>query len=182
MKEIRKKMDTGLGKAITGISAGSLLAAAFVSGGCAKEEETVQPEVKKETSHGEWKGKIAKKYEDSKEYWVPEERPPEGAPNVIIFLLDDVGFAQVGSFGALINTPNIDKLAANGLRFNNFHTTALSSPSRATLMAGRNPHSIGLGSHALTAMGFPGYNAIMPESAKSVANYLQGAGYGKSVV
>jgi arylsulfatase A-like enzyme len=122
-------------------------------------------------------GIIAEKYEDSKEWWPPEIRPPKGAPNVIIFLLDDVGFAQVGSFGGLIKTPNIDKLAEGGLRFNNFHTTALCSPSRATLMAGRNPHSIGLGSHALTAMGFPGYNAIMPASAKSVANYLQEHGY-----
>ncbi len=122
-------------------------------------------------------GVIAKKYSDSKEWWADENRPKEDSPNVIIFLLDDVGFAQVGSFGGLIKTPNIDKLAANGLRFNNFHTTALCSPSRASLMAGRNPHAIGLGSHALTAMGFPGYNAVMPESAKSVANYLQEAGY-----
>ena len=122
-------------------------------------------------------GIIAKKYSDSKEWWAPEKRPKKDAPNVIIFLLDDVGFAQIGSFGGLIETPNIDSLAANGLRFNNFHTTALCSPSRASLMAGRNPHSLGLGSHALTAMGFPGYNAIMPESAKSVANYLQEEGY-----
>ena len=125
----------------------------------------------------EFKGKIAKSYEDSQEWWAPEVTPPKGAPNVIIFLLDDVGFAQIGSFGGLIDTPNIDRLADNGLRFNNFHTSALCSPSRASLMAGRNPHSIGLGSHALTAMGFPGYNAIMPESAKSVANYLQEHGY-----
>jgi len=122
-------------------------------------------------------GVIAESYSDSQEWWAPYEVPKEDAPNVIIFLLDDVGFAQVGSFGALINTPNIDALADNGLRYNNFHTTALCSPSRATLMAGRNPHSIGLGSHALTAMGFPGYNAIMPESAKSVANYLEQDGY-----
>lgn len=79
----------------------------------------------------------------------------------------------MGSFGGLINTPTIDRLAAGGLRYNNFHTTALCSPSRASLMAGRNPYSIGLGSHALTAMGFPGYNAVMPESAKSVANHLK---------
>lgn len=125
----------------------------------------------------EFKGKIAKSYEDSEEWWPEKKRPPKDAPNVIIFLLDDVGFAQVGSFGGLIETPNIDKLAANGLRYNNFHTTALCSPSRATLMAGRNPHMIGLGSHALTAMGFPGYNAIVPSSAKSVANYLEDAGY-----
>ncbi|MBW2714333.1 MAG: arylsulfatase, partial [Deltaproteobacteria bacterium] len=122
-------------------------------------------------------GVMARSYEDSEEWWAPEETPDKDAPNVIIFLLDDVGFAQVGSFGGLIKTPNIDKLAANGLRYNNFHTTALCSPSRASLMAGRNPHAIGLGSHALTAMGFPGYNAIMPDSAKSVANYLQDEGY-----
>ena len=125
----------------------------------------------------EFQGTIAKSYEDSVEWWPEPTRPPEGAPNVIIFLLDDVGFAQVGSFGGLIETPNIDRLAENGLRYNNFHTTALCSPSRATLMAGRFPHSIGLGSHALTAMGFPGYNAIVPETAKSVANYLQESGY-----
>ena len=125
----------------------------------------------------EFKGKIAKNYEDSQEWWPEPVRPPEGAPNVIIFLLDDVGFAQVGSFGGLIDTPAIDRLAGNGLRYNNFHTTSLCSPSRATLMAGRFPHTIGLGSHALTAMGFPGYNAMVPESAKSVANYLQEAGY-----
>ena len=122
-------------------------------------------------------GVIAESYEDSEEWWAPYKEPKADAPNVIIFLLDDVGFAQVGSFGGLIETPNIDALANNGIRFNNFHTTALCSPSRASLMAGRNPHSIGLGSHALTAMGFPGYNAIMPESAKSVANYLAEEGY-----
>ena len=126
----------------------------------------------------EFKGKIDRQYENSVEWWPETARPPADAPNVIIFLLDDVGFGQLAqSFGGLINTPNIDRLAMNGLRYNNFHTTALCSPSRATLMAGRNPHSIGLGSHALTAMGFPGYNAIVPPTAKSVANYLQQAGY-----
>ena len=132
---------------------------------------------KTQSENAEFQGKIAKSYEDSVEWWPEDPQPPEGAPNVIIFLLDDTGFAQLGSFGGLIDTPNIDKLAENGVRFNNFHTTALCSPSRASLMAGRNPHSIGLGSHALTAMGFPGYNARMPESAKSVANYLQEHGY-----
>jgi len=125
----------------------------------------------------EFKGKIAREDANSREWWPDPVRPPKGAPNVVIFLLDDVGFAQIGCFGGLIETPNIDRLAAGGLRYNNFHTTALCSPSRGSLMAGRNPHSIGLGSHALTAMGFPGYNAIMPPSAKSVANYLQEVGY-----
>ena len=76
-------------------------------------------------------------YEESQEWWPEPVEPPAGAPNVIIFLLDDTGFAQIGSFGGLIETPNIDRLAANGLRYNNFHTTALCSPTRASLMAGR---------------------------------------------
>ena len=168
VKNYFKKTSLALNKTISSLTAGSVLASSMFAPGAIAKTESGQPE---------FKGKIAKRYEDSKEWWAPEDRPPKGAPNVLILLLDDVGFAQIGSFGSLINTPNIDQLAENGLRFNNFHTTALSSPSRATLMAGRNPHSIGLGSHALTAMGFPGYNAIMPESAKSVANYLQGAGY-----
>jgi arylsulfatase A-like enzyme len=130
------------------------------------------------TGAPEFKGKIAERYEDSVE-WYPQTvpTPPEGAPNILIVVLDDVGFAQLGSFGGLSATPNIDRLAEGGLRFNNFHTAALCSPSRASLMAGRFPHSIGLGSHALTAMGFPGYNAIVPESAKSVAKILKMHGY-----
>ncbi len=110
----------------------------------------------------EFGGKIERSYEDSVEWWAEPVRPKEGAPNILILLLDDVGFAQLGqSFGGLIETPNIDRLAKNGLRFNNFHTTALCSPSRATLMAGRYPHTIGLGSHALTAMGFPDKSSRM---------------------
>jgi arylsulfatase A-like enzyme len=126
----------------------------------------------------EFGGTIGRSYEESTEWWPEPIRPNPDAPNVLILLLDDVGFAHLGqeSFGGLIDTPNIDRLAANGLRFNNFHTTALCSPSRAALMTGRNPHRIGLGSHSLTAMGFPGYNAMVPESAKTVANYLTEAG------
>lgn len=126
----------------------------------------------------EFKGKIAKTFEDSEEHWPERVKPPEGSPNVMIILLDDVGFAQFGANGGLIETPNLDKLANNGLNYTNFHTTALCSPSRAALMAGRNHHSIGLGSHALTAMGFPGYNGMIPESAASGAKMLQENGFG----
>jgi arylsulfatase len=124
-----------------------------------------------------FEGKIAKSYEESEEWWPSTPKPPEGTPNVVILLLDDTGFGHLGSFGGLVETPNIDKLATNGLRYNNFHTTALCSPSRASIMAGRNHHRIGLGSHSLTAMGFPGYNAFPPESGKSVAKHLQKAGF-----
>lgn len=125
----------------------------------------------------EFEGKIAKSYEDSEEWWPTQIKPAAGTPNVVILLLDDTGFGHLGSFGSLIETPNMDQLAYEGLRYNNFHTTALCSPSRATIMAGRNHHRIGLGSHSLTAMGFPGYNAYAPESAKSVAKHLQKAGF-----
>jgi arylsulfatase len=126
----------------------------------------------------EFAGKISRSYEESEEWWPEPVRPHPDAPNILILLLDDVGFGQLSaSFGGLIETPNLDRLAANGLRYNNFHTTALCSPTRGSMMSGRNPHTIGLGSHSLTAMGFPGYNAIVPDSCKTVANYLSDAGY-----
>ncbi len=125
----------------------------------------------------EFKGKIGKTYAESVEWYPETVKPKPGTPNVLTIYLDDVGFAQYGSFGGLIHTPNIDALAADGLRYTNFHTPALCSPSRAALMAGRNPHKIGLGSHAATAMGFPGYNGTPPESAKSIAKHFQYAGF-----
>lgn len=125
----------------------------------------------------EFHGKIAKSFEESEEWWPSSPKPKEGTPNVLLILLDDTGFGHIGSFGGLTETPNIDKLAENGLRYTNFHTTALCSPSRASIMSARNHHRIGLGSHSLTAMGFPGYNAFPPESGKSIAKHLQKAGF-----
>jgi arylsulfatase A-like enzyme len=136
-------------------------------------------------AHGqpaEFNGRIAPRYADSQEAWPVDPRPPHDAPNVVIILLDDVGYAQIGSFGGLIETPAIDRLAANGLRFSNFHTAAVCSSSRASLLTGRNPHSVGFGGHALSAMGFPGYNGKTPPSAKSVTNYLRQTGYVNYVV
>ena len=84
----------------------------------------------------EFKGKIGRTYAESVEWYPETVKPKPGTPNVFIIYLDDVGFAQYGCFGGLIKTPNIDALAADGLRYNNFHTPALCSPSRAALMAG----------------------------------------------
>ena len=125
----------------------------------------------------EFKGKIGRTYAESQEWYPEAKKAKPGTPNVLIILLDDVGYSQIGCYGGLIQTPNIDAMAADGLRYNNFQTTALCSPSRASLMAARNPHRIGFGSHALTAMGFPGYNGITPESAKSVVNDFHHAGF-----
>ncbi len=125
----------------------------------------------------EFKGKIAPAFEDSVADWPEELKFTGKEPNVLLILLDDTGFAHLGSFGGLTETPNIDKLAANGLRYNNFHTTALCSPSRAAILAGRNHHSIGLGSHALTAMGFPGYSGRVPMTAQEVTKTAQHHGW-----
>jgi arylsulfatase len=124
-----------------------------------------------------FRGKIAKTYEESKEDWPTRATAPAGAPNVLIVLLDDTGFGHLGPYGGLVETPNIDKLAAEGLTYTRFNTTALCSPTRAALMAGRNHHSIGLGSHALSAMGFPGYNGFVPPQAASGARVLQLNGF-----
>ena len=152
-----------------------MLAAAILFTGCQQGGEEESEDFKKYGQ--EFEGKIAESYQDSEEWWPELPKPPAGTPNVVILLLDDTGFGHLSSFGGLCETPNIDKLADDGLRYNNFHTTALCSPSRATIMAGRNHHRIGLGSHSLTAMGFPGYNAFPPESGKSIAKHLQKAGF-----
>lgn len=87
-----------------------------------------------------FEGKIGETYKESEEAWPKVPAPPEGAPNVVVILLDDVGFGQPSTFGGLIPAPNLDKLASEGLRYNRFHTTAICGPSRAALLTGRNHH------------------------------------------
>ena len=99
------------------------------------------------------------------------------APNVVMILFDDTGFAQFGSFGSGIETPNIDRLAANGLRYNRFHVTALCSPTRACLMTGRNHHAVGMGFLADMPMTFPGYSCAIPKSAAALPRILRDGGY-----
>jgi arylsulfatase A-like enzyme len=88
--------------------------------------------------------------------WPEPHRAAEGAPNVLVVVLDDVGFAQLGCYGSDIATPTFDRLAAGGLRYSRFHTTALCSPTRAALLTGRNHHSVGMGTVPEIAVGFPG--------------------------
>ena len=104
-------------------------------------------------------------------------RPPAGAPNVVVVLLDDVGFGAPGTFGGPIPTPALDRVAAQGLRYNQFHTTALCSPTRAALLTGRNHHSAHMGGIAEIAYGFPGYDGIIPRSTATVAELLRMNGY-----
>lgn len=113
----------------------------------------------------------------------PGERGAQAtAPNVIWILLDDVGFGASSTFGGLVETPNLDALAAQGLRYTNFHTTAISAPTRAALLTGRNHHSVGSGLFAETAVDLPGYSARIPASKATVAEILKASGYGTYAV
>jgi arylsulfatase A-like enzyme len=104
-------------------------------------------------------------------------RPPEGAPNVLVVLLDDVGFGASSAFGGPCATPTAERLAANGLRYNRFHTTALCSPTRQALLTGRNHHSVGMGGITEIATSAPGYNSIRPNTAAPLAETLKLNGY-----
>ncbi|HZU95414.1 MAG TPA: arylsulfatase [Planctomycetota bacterium] len=118
--------------------------------------------------------------EDSKPTFRRPVRAPAGAPNVLLVLLDDVGYGQAGTFGGPVPTPTLDRLAARGLRYTRFHTTALCSPTRAALLSGRNHHDVGAGVITELATGFDGYDAVWPKSAASVAEVLRQNGYGTS--
>ena len=108
----------------------------------------------------------------------PVQRPynPD-APNVLAIVMDDLGFAQLGCYGGDIDTPNLDRLAARGLRFTNFHTTAICSPTRACLLTGRNHHRVGVGMLTDLPVNFPGYNGEIPDSAGTLAHYLGAEGW-----
>lgn len=125
----------------------------------------------------EFQGVIGESYKDSKPWWPEPVRPPQGAPNVVIIVLDDVGYSQLGCFGSEIQTPAIDKLAAGGLRYTDFHTTALCSPTRACFLTGRNHHSVGMACITEGATGYPGSNAIIPKSAAMLPEILRQRGY-----
>src|SRR5215213_2369425 len=95
---------------------------------------------------------------------IEELRPPAGAPNVLVILIDDAGFGSSSAFGGPCHTPNAERLAAGGLKFNRFHTTALCSPTRQALLTGRNHHAVGMGGITEIAPGSPGYNSVLPNT------------------
>ena len=124
-----------------------------------------------------YRGVVGRTLEQSQPWWPPLPAGPEGAPNIVVVLLDDVGYAQFGCYGSDIATPTFDALAAEGLRFSNFHTTALCSPTRAALLTGRNHHTNGMGRIVEFATGFPGYDAHVPKDSGFISEILLGAGY-----
>jgi len=124
-----------------------------------------------------FEGVIGDDWRESTPWWPDAVVPPDGAPNVLLVVLDDVGYAQLGCYGSDIATPTIDRLAAEGVRLTNFHTTALCSPTRACLLTGRNHHRSGLGRVADLAMGFPGYNGEVPKENGFLSEILRQRGY-----
>ena len=128
-------------------------------------------------SGAEFKGEIKPSYTDSTPYWPEEKRPPKDAPNVLYVLFDDTGFAQLGCYGSLVPTPNIDAIAADGLRYNNFHVCALCSPTRASLLTGYNNHTVGYGYLSTADLGFPALSGKIDRKYGFISEALQASGY-----
>jgi arylsulfatase A-like enzyme len=125
-------------------------------------------------------GVIKEKASESKAWWAPRVVPPKGAPNVLLIMTDDVGFGAPGTFGGVVPTPAMDRIAKNGLRYTNFHSTSLCSPSRAAIITGRNHHVAGFGVVGEIATGFPGYDSVIRKENGTIGAILKDNGYATS--
>src|SRR5579863_5363875 len=114
---------------------------------------------------------------DSKPWWPPRVVPPKGAPNILLIMTDDAGYGVSSTFGGVIPTPALDRIAHDGLRYTNFHSTALCSPTRAALITGRNHHSAGYGVVAEQATGYPGYDSVITKDKATIGRILTDNGY-----
>src|SRR5215467_1848962 len=124
-----------------------------------------------------FEGKIGRNVAQSKPYWPPRVVPPKGAPNILLIMTDDTGFGVTSTFGGVVPTPTLDRIAAKGLRYTNFNSTALCSPTRAAIITGRNHHSMGFGVVAEQATGFPGYDSFMTRDKATIGRILKDNGY-----
>ncbi len=124
-----------------------------------------------------FEGKIERNAAQSKPYWPARVVPPKGAPNILLIMTDDTGFGAPSTFGGVIPTPSLDRIARDGLRYTNFNSTALCSPTRAALITGRNHHSAGFGVVAEQATGFPGYDSIITRDKATIGRILKDNGY-----
>jgi arylsulfatase A-like enzyme len=129
---------------------------------------------------GKFGGVIKETYLDSTIYWPPRIVPPKGAPNILLIMTDDQGYGVSSTFGGIIPTPALDRVAQAGLRYTQFHSTALCSPTRAALITGRNHHSVGYGVIGELSTGYPGYDSIIPPDSATLAAILKGNGYATS--
>jgi len=125
-------------------------------------------------------GMIKESAKDSKPWWPPRVTPAKGAPNVLLIMTDDQGYGVNGTFGGVIPTPALDRIAKAGLRYTQFHSTALCSPTRAALITGRNHHSAGFGVISELSTGYPGYDSIITPDKATIGTILSGNGYATS--
>src|SRR5436189_385344 len=125
-------------------------------------------------------GMIKEKASESKAWWAPRVVPPKGAPNVLLIMTDDSGFGAPSTFGGVVPTPALDRIAKSGLRYTHFHSTALCSPTRAALITGRNHHSVGFGVVGELATGYPGYDSVIEPDKATIAEILKENGYATS--
>ena len=119
-------------------------------------------------------GVIKQTAPESTPWWAPRVVPPKGAPNVLLIMTDDQGYGISSTFGGVIPTPSLDRVAKAGLRYTQFHSTALCSPTRAALITGRNHHSVGYGVIGELSTGYPGYNSIIGVENATIGNDSQG--------
>src|SRR5262249_8863279 len=124
-----------------------------------------------------FQGKIEREATQSQPYWPARVVPPQGAPNVLLIITDDSGYGVPSTFGGVIPTPALDRIARDGLRYTNFHSTALCSPTRAALITGRNHHSAGYGVIAEQATGYPGYDSVITRDKATIGRILKDNGY-----
>lgn len=125
-------------------------------------------------------GVIKESATESKTWWPPRVVPPKGAPNVLFIMTDDQGYGVPGTFGGVIPTPALDRIANAGLRYTQFHSTALCSPTRAALITGRNHHSVGFGVVSEISTGYPGYDSIIGPDNATIGEILKENGYATS--
>lgn len=129
-----------------------------------------------------FQGRVARTFAGSEGWWPPRPEPPAGAPNVVIVLCDDLGYSDVGCYGSEIETPNIDALATQGIRYTNFHVMPMCSPTRAALLTGMNSHLAGIGTVPHSDAGFPGYAMEIAHDAATMAEILRDRGYSTLMV
>jgi arylsulfatase len=129
---------------------------------------------------GNFGGTINLDARTSTPYWQPQVAPPKGSPNVLLVLIDDEGFGAPSTFGGVIPTPELDRIASAGLRYTQFHTTSLCSPTRAALITGRNHHSVGFGVISEASTGYPGYNSVITKDKATIGRILSASGYATS--
>ena len=134
------------------------------------------------SAYAGFQGTVGRTIAQSESWWPPRPTAPEGAPNVVIVLADDLGFSDLGCYGSEVDTPHLDRLAAEGLRYTNFHVTPMCSPTRAALLTGRNSHAVGVGWVAHADPGFPGYAMELAANVPTMAELLRDAGYATMMV